>query len=49
MGAIGALVGGIGHGLVDNGFFLPDLATMTWFFVAMLITICPKASQREPV
>jgi O-antigen ligase len=47
MGAIAALVGGVAHGLVDNGFFLPDLATMTWFFVAMVITICPKPSPRD--
>jgi O-antigen ligase len=47
MGAIVALIGGLGHGLVDNGFFLPDLATMTWFFVAVLITVHPQAPQKE--
>lgn len=47
MGAIAALAGGIGHGLVDNGFFLPDLATLTWLFVAMLITVCPKPARRD--
>jgi O-antigen ligase len=47
MGAIAALIGGLGHGLVDNGFFLPDLATMTWFFVAVLITVHPQAPQKE--
>ncbi len=36
VGAAAALVGGVVHGLVDNSFFLPDLAVMTWFFVALL-------------
>jgi putative inorganic carbon (HCO3(-)) transporter len=39
MGAIAALVGGIAHGMLDNGFFLPDLATLTWFFIALLVTV----------
>lgn len=38
-GALAALVGGIAHGMLDNGFFLPDLATLTWFFVAVIITV----------
>lgn len=38
-GSIAALVGGAVHGLVDQSFFLPDLATMTWFFIALLSTI----------
>lgn len=38
MGGIAALAGGFAHGMVDQGFFLPDLATMTWLFVAFLIT-----------
>ena len=36
VGAAGALAAGFAHGLVDNGFFLPDLAIMTWFFIALL-------------
>jgi O-antigen ligase len=28
------LVGGLAHGLVDNSFFLPDLAAMTWLGIA---------------
>jgi O-antigen ligase len=28
------LIGGLAHGLVDNSFFLPDLAAMTWLGVA---------------
>ncbi|HWV34289.1 MAG TPA: O-antigen ligase family protein [Thermomicrobiales bacterium] len=37
-GAIAALAAGLLHGFVDNGFFLPDLATMTWFFLAILLS-----------
>lgn len=37
-GAVAALVGGLAHGMVDNGFFLPDLAVLTWAFVAWLTT-----------
>jgi len=36
LGAAGALLAGLAHGLVDQGFFLPDLAVMTWFFVALV-------------
>lgn len=46
IGAIAALFGGLIHGLLDNGFFLPDLATITWFFVAVLITV-PVVKQDE--
>lgn len=34
--AAGALVAGAAHGMVDNFFFLPDLATLTWIFVALI-------------
>ncbi len=37
-GAFAALIGGLAHGMFDNGFFLPDLAVLTWAFVAFLIT-----------
>lgn len=35
-GATAAVVAGLTHGLVDNGFFLPDVAVMTWLFIAMI-------------
>lgn len=35
-GAAGALIAGFTHGLVDNGFFLADLAVMTWLLIAIL-------------
>ena len=38
IGAIAALFGGCIHSMVDNGFFLADLATMSWFLVAIVIT-----------
>jgi O-antigen ligase len=36
VGAAVALVGGLAHGMVDNSFFLPDLAVLTWLMVALL-------------
>jgi O-antigen ligase len=33
--ASAALVAGLVHGLVDNGYFLPDVAAMTWFLIAL--------------
>lgn len=33
---VAALLGGLVHGLVDNGFFLPDLAVLTWLCVALV-------------
>lgn len=34
--AAAMIVGGVAHGLVDNGFFLPDLAVLTWIGLALL-------------
>lgn len=48
MGALAALVGGLAHGMVDNGFFLPDLATLTWFSVALLVTVPARRRVDEP-
>lgn len=47
MGAVVALIGGLTHGMVDQGFFLPDLATMTWLFVAFLITTRTGAEVKD--
>ncbi len=47
MGALAAIVGGVAHGMVDNGFFLPDLATLTWAFVALLVS-CTATSDEFP-
>ncbi len=32
-----ALMAGVVHGLVDNSFFLPDLAVLTWFSIVLLV------------
>lgn len=39
IGAIAALFGGFAHAMVDNGFFLPDLAVLTWLFVILIATV----------
>jgi O-antigen ligase len=44
-GALAALFGGLAHAMVDNGFFLADLATMTWFFVLCLATVSPTEEE----
>ena len=36
IGSIGALISGVWHGMLDNGFFLPDLAVLTWLMIALL-------------
>lgn len=43
------LVGGFAHGLVDNGFFLPDLAVLTWMGIALLEAAVRGAPTREAV
>lgn len=36
IGAAAALAGGLAHGMVDNSFFLPDIATLTWIMIALI-------------
>jgi O-antigen ligase len=36
LGALGCLAAGLGHGLVDNGYFLADLSALTWLAIAMI-------------
>lgn len=38
LGGLACLGAGMGHGLVDNGYFLPDLAVMTWLALALVST-----------
>lgn len=47
VGAVAALTGGAVHGLVDNGFFLPDLAVLTWLAIALLVTAAPPDLRDE--
>ncbi|MCA9832471.1 MAG: O-antigen ligase family protein [Thermomicrobiales bacterium] len=42
IGAVAALFGGFIHSMVDNGFFLADLATISWFLIVIIITV-PRA------
>ncbi|HET9660572.1 MAG TPA: O-antigen ligase family protein [Thermomicrobiales bacterium] len=35
LGALACLGAGLGHGLVDNGYFLADLAATTWLAIAL--------------
>ncbi len=37
LGALGCLGAGLGHGMVDNGYFLADLSALTWLAIALLI------------
>lgn len=36
LAAAGAIIAGVVHGLIDNGYFLPDLALMFWFLTAII-------------
>ena len=36
LAGIAALIGGLVHGMVDHGYFLPDIAVLTWFCLALL-------------
>lgn len=49
IGAVAALVAGLAHGLVDNGFFLPDLAIMTWFSIALIEAAAGVEERTGPV
>jgi O-antigen ligase len=49
-GSVVALFGGVVHGMVDNSFFLADLATMTWLFVALItVSARPQAQGASEV
>ncbi len=37
LAASGAVLVGMLHGLVDNGYFLPDLALIFWFMTALIV------------
>lgn len=44
LGALACLGAGLGHGVVDNGYFLADLAAMTWLAIALVITSAPEST-----
>ncbi|HEU5200154.1 MAG TPA: O-antigen ligase family protein [Ktedonobacterales bacterium] len=39
LGIAGSIIAMVAHGLVDNAYFLPDLAMLFWFFIGMLLVI----------
>lgn len=39
LGIAGSLIATVIHGLVDNSYFVPDLAMIFWFFASMLLLI----------
>jgi len=39
LGMVGSIVATVVHGLVDNSYFVPDLAMLFWFFVGMLLVL----------
>lgn len=48
-GASGALIAGFAHGMVDNGYFLPDLAVMTWLLIALLESVIPSSAKAPAI
>jgi putative inorganic carbon (HCO3(-)) transporter len=47
LGALGCLGAGLGHGLVDNGYFLADLSALTWLAIALLIPSARRDSRES--
>ena len=48
LGAFAALVAGAVHGMIDNSFFLPDLAVLFWTFL-VLLSIAPDSTASSEV
>ena len=47
-GALGSMADFVAHGLVDNGYFLPDMAVVFWLTVAVAVTARhPAGPDRE--
>lgn len=46
LGIAGSIVVTMVHGLVDNSYFVPDLALMFWFFMGVLLVV-QAIAQRE--
>ena len=47
VGALGSMADFVAHGLVDNGYFLPDMAVIFWLTLAVAVTArYPDASDR---
>lgn len=41
---IAGLAGGLTHGMIDNGFFLPDLATFLWLTLALASSAAERSA-----
>jgi hypothetical protein len=39
VGALGSMVDFVAHGLVDNSYFLPDMAVIFWLTLAVAATL----------
>jgi O-antigen ligase len=39
VGALGSMADFVAHGLVDNGYFLPDMAVVFWLTLAVAVTV----------
>lgn len=48
LGITGSMLVGVVHGMVDNSYFLPDLAMLFWFFIGILLVIRSLARQERP-
>jgi len=42
LGVMGAMLAGLVHGLVDNSYFLPDLALIFWLLCALAVALPPS-------
>ncbi len=47
LGLAGAMAASVIHGLVDNFYFLPDLAMTFWFFMGILLALRTLARQEQ--
>ncbi len=48
LGIAGCMVASVIHGLVDNLYFLPDLAMMFWFFIGMVLLLSKITRSESP-
>jgi O-antigen ligase len=45
VGALGSMTDFVAHGLVDNSYFLPDMAVIFWLTLAVAATLHPAVSE----
>lgn len=49
VGALGSMVDFVAHGLVDNGYFLPDMAVIFWLTLAVAVVAGSNWTPKAPV